>query len=290
MAVLLYISIICGIDYRENKWELNNMYKLGLVIIIMMAGIMGLVDPIQSAASEIEGELIIALDPGHGGEEDGANYYGEVEKDVNLKIAKYVKEGLEQYDNVDVFLTREGDEQVSLKERVDRATQAGADMFISLHCNASVSHKSHGASVYISTGEGRRKELREFADYFLGEFEAIGLDNAGTFARVTQMGGRRGDGSFDPIADCGNGCLDAVPYGGNHSFYGIDHGRHDGFDRIPGIGDSRFDAVHHGGNHSLYGIPYRGDGRFDAVHCIGNHGLDRIPDRGDHRRDTGHHG
>lgn len=197
MAVLLYICVICGIGYKENKWEQKIMSRLRLVIIIMMTGLIELVSPMQSRASEINGELILALDPGHGGEEDGANYYGEVEKDVNLKIARYVKERLEEYNNVKVVLTRDGDEQVSLKERVDRAVQAGADMFISLHCNASVSHKSHGASVYISTGEGRRKELREFADYFLGEFEAIGLDNAGTFARVTQMGGRRGDGSFD---------------------------------------------------------------------------------------------
>ena len=94
-------------------------------------------------------------------------------------------------------LTREQDEEVSLADRVVRAKEAEADVFISLHCNASVSHKSQGASVYISTGAKWRKTLQDLADCFLGEFEAIGLDNAGTFARVTQMGGRREDGTFD---------------------------------------------------------------------------------------------
>ena len=141
--------------------------------------------------------ITIALDPGHGGEEKGADYYGSAEKDINLKIALLLKDKLSVYDNVNVFLTRETDEVVSLKERVDRAAAAGADIFISLHCNASVSHISHGASVYVSTGEANRKKLCDMADLFLGEFENIGLDNAGTFARVTQMGGRRADGSFD---------------------------------------------------------------------------------------------
>lgn len=143
------------------------------------------------------GTLTIALDPGHGGEEDGAYYYGIKEKDINLILAKLVKQELKQYPNVTVVLTREEDEEVSLSERALRAAKAEADVLLSIHCNASASHKSSGASVYISTGEGRRQSLQEFADLLLGEFEAAGLQNAGTFARVTQMGGRRTDGSFD---------------------------------------------------------------------------------------------
>ncbi len=140
---------------------------------------------------------VIALDPGHGGEEDGAYYYGKKEKDINYAIAVKVKQQLEAYEGVTVVLTREKDEEVNLANRVVRAKEADADVFISLHCNASVSHKSQGASVYISTGAKWRKTLQDFADCFLGEFEAVGLDNAGTFARVTQMGGRREDGTFD---------------------------------------------------------------------------------------------
>lgn len=144
-----------------------------------------------------KGTVTIALDPGHGGGEDGAYYYGLKEKDINLKLAKLVQQELEQYSRVSVVLTREEDEEVGLSERALRASKAGADVLLSVHCNASASHKSSGASIYISTGEGRRQKLQEFADLLLGEFEAAGLQNAGTFARVTQMGGRRSDGSFD---------------------------------------------------------------------------------------------
>ncbi len=184
--------------------RISNVIK-AVVIVIHVVIISGVV--IRNTFNEVyaakptyeEGTpvLTIALDPGHGGNEQGADYYGKMEKDIDLQLAGLVKEGLEQFDNVKVILTRTGDYAVDLKERADIAAAAGADMFISLHCNASVLHMSRGASVYISTGELRRDELRDFADLFLGEFEAIGLENAGTFARVTQMGGRREDGSFD---------------------------------------------------------------------------------------------
>lgn len=141
--------------------------------------------------------LVIALDPGHGGEEDGANYYGIQEKDLNLKLAKMVQQKLQEYQGVNVILTREEDEEVSLWERANRAGEEGADILLSMHFNASVSHKSNGASVYISTGEYNKEKLMQLGDNLLGEFESIGLDNAGMFARVTQMNGRRSDGSFD---------------------------------------------------------------------------------------------
>lgn len=141
--------------------------------------------------------LILALDPGHGGEEDGACYYGIKEKDINFAVAEKVKKELEQYSNVTVVLTRQKEETVGLFERASRARAANADILISLHFNASNSHQSRGASIYISTGENYRESLQKLADNLLGEFEALGLDNAGTFARVTQMGGRRADGTFD---------------------------------------------------------------------------------------------
>ncbi|MDD6070701.1 MAG: N-acetylmuramoyl-L-alanine amidase [Clostridiales bacterium] len=141
--------------------------------------------------------ITIALDPGHGGEEDGAWYYGLKEKDANLRIAELVRDELLEYPNVTVVLTRESDEKIGLQERVIRAADLGADIFVSLHLNASVSHKSNGATVYVTTAERYRETVCDLADYLLGEFETLGLNNNGTIARVTQMGGRRTDGSFD---------------------------------------------------------------------------------------------
>lgn len=177
---------------KENTGILYNYITILLTAIFLCIAIPA--KKVQAASVDWN---VIALDPGHGGEEDGAYYYGKKEKDINYAIAVKVKQQLEAYEGVTVVLTREKDEEVNLANRVVRAKEADADVFISLHCNASVSHKSQGASVYISTGAKWRKTLQDFADCFLGEFEAVGLDNAGTFARVTQMGGRREDGTFD---------------------------------------------------------------------------------------------
>lgn len=141
--------------------------------------------------------ITIALDPGHGGEENGAWYYGLKEKDANLRIARMVRDELLTYPNVSVVLTRDSDEETGLQARVMKAADAGADVFVSLHLNASVSHHSNGATVYVTTAERYRDQVCEMADCLLGEFEALGLNNNGTIARVTQMGGRRSDGSFD---------------------------------------------------------------------------------------------
>lgn len=176
------------------------MYKKRFISCIMLtfALVIGICPVRVSATGNSYGSsLVIALDPGHGGEEDGANYYDIQEKDINLKLAKLVKQELQMYQGVNVILTREEDEEVNLWERASRASNAGADILFSLHFNASTSHKSNGASVYISTGEYHKERLMRIGDCLLGEFEAIGLNNAGMFARVTQMNGRRADGSFD---------------------------------------------------------------------------------------------
>lgn len=180
----------------------NRMYQLAkkIKVYIMLGCAMVFVwCPMNAQATGYAaGEnLVIALDPGHGGEEDGANYYGIQEKNINLKLAKLVQQELQEYQNVDVMLTRETDEEVTLWERANRASGAGADVLLSMHFNASSSHKSNGASIYLSTGEYHKEKLMQLGDYLLGEFEAIGLNNAGMFARVTQMNGRRADGSFD---------------------------------------------------------------------------------------------
>ena len=108
----------------------------------------GLSLSIQSIPSSYGSDrtLIVALDPGHGGSENGAVSY-VVEKDVNWEIAQYCKEKLVQYPNVRVVLTRGKNETVSLNERTARAVAAGADVIICLHNNAQ-GEDTIGASGY----------------------------------------------------------------------------------------------------------------------------------------------
>ena len=100
---------------------------------------------------------IIELDPGHGGNDSGA--VGETndqpqEKDINLKIAKYIKQELSKNSNIKVYLTRTGDTKPELGERVPKAVQDKADLFVSLHNNAKgeIVDYDHGCTVLVPTG------------------------------------------------------------------------------------------------------------------------------------------
>lgn len=84
---------------------------------------------------EIQEKPIITIDAGHGGKELGAiGCNGDREKDINLKIAKYLKQELEK--DFNVVLTRETDEQISLKTRVDIAKENKSFLLVSIHANA----------------------------------------------------------------------------------------------------------------------------------------------------------
>lgn len=91
----------------------------------------------------------IVLDPGHGGFDKGATGpAGLNEKDVTLDIAKRAQPILQRA-GIDVVLTREDDRYVTLEERTARANQLGADVFVSIHCNAAESHARHGVETYV---------------------------------------------------------------------------------------------------------------------------------------------
>ena len=93
--------------------------------------------------------ITLCLDPGHGGSESGTlNYNGTgLEKDYNLKIAKYCYDELQKY-NCKVVMTRSTDKYMGLEERAEYAKQQGAQYLISFHLNASQKHNAYGAEVY----------------------------------------------------------------------------------------------------------------------------------------------
>jgi len=92
----------------------------------------------------------IIIDPGHGGKDTGAvgRNYKVKEKDVVLDIAKKLKDELRKMGNFKITLTRTGDNFVSLWKRSDIANNAKADLFISIHANASRYRKVKGFEVF----------------------------------------------------------------------------------------------------------------------------------------------
>jgi N-acetylmuramoyl-L-alanine amidase len=94
----------------------------------------------------------IVVDPGHGGDETGAKGpQGVLEKNVTLSIARRLKASLEARLGVRVLLTRDGDQTVPLDQRAALANNNKADLFISLHANASVRPNVSGAEVFFLT-------------------------------------------------------------------------------------------------------------------------------------------
>lgn len=103
----------------------------------------------------------VAVDPGHGGYSTGAVYEEVQEKDINLPIALRVAELLEER-GCKVLLTREDDRFVDLYDRSYMANDAGVDIFVSIHANASETDGDfQGIFTYHCPGARRAKELAQ---------------------------------------------------------------------------------------------------------------------------------
>ena len=99
--------------------------------------------------------LVIAIDPGHGGEDPGAiGPSGLKEKDVVLAIATQLRERLNAKPGVRVLMTRDSDFFVPLGERVRKAERVQADLFVSIHADAFFTPEARGASVFALSDHG----------------------------------------------------------------------------------------------------------------------------------------
>ena len=99
--------------------------------------------------------VIVALDPGHGGEDPGAiGPGGTREKDVVLQIAHRLRDRINQQPNMRAYLTRDGDFFVPLHIRVQKARKVQADLFISIHADAFFTERPQGASVFALSDKG----------------------------------------------------------------------------------------------------------------------------------------
>jgi N-acetylmuramoyl-L-alanine amidase len=103
----------------------------------------------------------IVIDPGHGGKDPGAfGVGGLAEKDVVLAIAKRLADRLQTDPHVDVVLTRRNDTFLSLQERTARANAEDADLFVSIHANASENPRLAGVETYYLANTDNRATLR----------------------------------------------------------------------------------------------------------------------------------
>jgi N-acetylmuramoyl-L-alanine amidase len=100
----------------------------------------------------------VVIDPGHGGDDVGARGEGgAVEKDLTLAVARRVKAAVEARLGLRVLLTREDDRSVPLNQRIALANNNKADVFLSLHANASIVPTASGATIYVAGFEDQNQ-------------------------------------------------------------------------------------------------------------------------------------
>ncbi len=112
-------------------------------------------EPAGKTRPEVRRLIIIAIDPGHGGEDPGAiSRSGTQEKDITLAIARKLKAKIDKEPNMRAALTRDGDYFISLPMRLVKARQLNADLFVSVHADAFIKPHARGSSVFALSERG----------------------------------------------------------------------------------------------------------------------------------------
>lgn len=132
--------------------------------------------------------VVVVLDPGHGGENLGAQYNGYTEKDMTMAAALAMKEELEKYEGIEVYMTRSGDKDMSLEERAEFAASKNADFLFCLHFNTSLERNLFGSEVWISAFGEEYQKGYGFASAELELLEDMGLYPRGIKTRMNDDG------------------------------------------------------------------------------------------------------
>jgi len=180
------LVLVTGSGYRSyESFELRNPFRL---IIDLQgnrrAGDRNAVEPPPQRRDPTR--KVIVIDPGHGGIETGAlGPTGLEEKDIALDLARRLRQILQNDRRLSVVLTRDEDRLVGLDERTAIANHNQADLFLSIHLNASSRPNAHGAETYFLSSDSTDDAARTLAAL---ENRAAGVSEE---AVVTVEGERR---------------------------------------------------------------------------------------------------
>lgn len=155
-----------------------------LFFLLLLMGSIALLPYMEIRADE---PYVIVIDPGHGGEKLGAEHDGYTEKEMTMAVARAMKEELEHYENVVVYLTHENDEDMSIKDRAVFARKKNADYLFSLHFNASVNHNLYGAEVWVPAYGDFYVSGHQFAEIEMQLLTGKGLYSRGIKTRLNNV-------------------------------------------------------------------------------------------------------
>lgn len=139
------------------------------------------------SASVYAKDYVVVLDPGHGGDSLGGHNETFEEKYLDFETAKHLKERLEQYEGVKVYLTRDDpdDTNTSLKERAILAEDLNADYLFSIHYNMSENHNIFGCEVWTSAFGDAYVQGQQFGSILVEDLSnQCGFFNRGVKTRL----------------------------------------------------------------------------------------------------------
>uniref|UniRef100_UPI00405766A4 N-acetylmuramoyl-L-alanine amidase family protein n=1 Tax=Acetatifactor sp. TaxID=1872090 RepID=UPI00405766A4 len=166
---------------RRKIWK----YSILLCAFFLLTGF-----PVQAAyrVQQTEEPIVIVIDPGHGGENLGTIECDFDEKDMTLVTAQAMYDELCLYDNIEVYMTRTEDIDLSLKARAEYAASVNADFLFSIHYNASESHNRFGSEVWISAQPPYNAYGYQFGVTQLETMQDMGLFLRGVKTRLNSEG------------------------------------------------------------------------------------------------------
>lgn len=137
--------------------------------------------PTAAQKDRINRLTVVAIDPGHGGEDPGAiGPSGLKEKDVVLQVALLLRDRLNSRPGMRAMLTRDADFFVPLKDRVAKARRVQADLFVSIHADAFLNPEARGASVFALSERGASSAAARWMAQKENAADVVGGINAAT--------------------------------------------------------------------------------------------------------------
>jgi N-acetylmuramoyl-L-alanine amidase len=180
---------------RPKSFLLPPAEKLGYRLVVDLYPQHGktaaapIVRTVETALPSTERKVIVAIDAGHGGEDPGARgASGSWEKNITLAVARELARQINAEPGLEAYLVRDGDYFIPLSKRYQKAREARADMFVSIHADAFHKPTASGSSVFVLSTRGASGEAarwladRENASDLVGGVSLDDKDN--TLARV----------------------------------------------------------------------------------------------------------
>lgn len=162
--------------------------KRNMISRLIKSAVLGLLLTIATGAKA--NAMTICLDPGHGGYGTtgaGALYPPYMEKSLNLAVASQLKSELESA-GIKTYMTRSGDNDLSLEQRAAYAKSVNADLLISIHFNSSADHTKYGSEVWTSLYSSYYTTGASLGSSVLSQLTGLGFTSKGIKTRLGNSG------------------------------------------------------------------------------------------------------